>query len=306
VSDCGVPGPAIWRRDLFKGIGGYKPELKWHCDWFALQVLAFRHGVCFIPRTTSIIRATPEAYSAAGQRQAETQRPVLQRLLLELAKPEYSDVLPRIGASGVFRQFGAELARAAATIPNPPQQLVEPLREIMIGHATNLICGGEPEVRAAVMRFLPRYGRDSFRFYFLVSGMRNDADSTVREAAVEARRRIGRTVPLRIVVKERLRRRASRTMRWLDKFLRPAHHEHLQRIEAAMSHMAALIGQLGWALHCINKNLEKLVPPDPPAEVLPPLEKPAEKATKSDTNSTNEKKLIEKKNVDTPKRPQAA
>ena len=262
ASDCGVPGPAIWRRELFLAIGGYKPELKWHCDWFALQVLAFRHGVCFIPLTTSIIRATPEAYSAAGQRKADTQRPVLQRLLIELAKPEFRDVLPRIGASGVFRQFGAELVRAVAMMPDPPPEVIQPLAEVVFGHAMNLICGGEPAERAAVLRFLPRYGREAFRFYFHVDWLTKDADPVVRKAAAETRRAIGRTVPKRLILKERLRRTVGRRVRTAFHFFRPARKpQPLERIETLMVRMIAISEQLGWAMHCINKHLEQLNAP---------------------------------------------
>lgn len=319
ASDCGVPGPAIWRRELFLQVGGYKPELKWHCDWFALQVLAFRHGVCFIPLTTSIIRATPEAYSAAGQRKADTQRPVLQRLLRELAKPEYRDVLPRIGASGVFRQFGAELVRAVAMMPDPPPEVIQPLSEVVLGHAMNLISGGEPEERAAVLRFLPRYGREAYRFYFHIDWLRKDADPVVRSAATAARRAIARTVPKHVILKERLRRKFGGKIRAAAKFFRrpPRKVPPQERLETLMVRMISISEQLGWAMHCINKHLEQLNAPmklvdeamlekklEPVAEEKkadPPklVEKPAEKldlTKKKDDRKAAIIALVEKRN----------
>jgi glycosyltransferase involved in cell wall biosynthesis len=53
---CGVPGPSIWRRDAFLHAGGYNPDLRWHCDWFTLQVVAFRHGLCFLPEVFTVVR----------------------------------------------------------------------------------------------------------------------------------------------------------------------------------------------------------------------------------------------------------
>ena len=56
MTTIGVPGPTIWRRDAFLKAGGYKPELRWHSDWFPLQVIAFRHGLCFMPEIFTVVR----------------------------------------------------------------------------------------------------------------------------------------------------------------------------------------------------------------------------------------------------------
>src|SRR5207253_2620593 len=87
VGICGVTGTSIWDRQEFLRAGGYKADLRWHCDWFPLQVVAFRRGVCFLPRRTAVVRLTSASYSA-GQESLE-QREVLQKLLAALMTPEY-------------------------------------------------------------------------------------------------------------------------------------------------------------------------------------------------------------------------
>lgn len=40
---------ALVRRGAALEVGGFIPELKWHCDWFLLYTSAFRHGMCHVP-----------------------------------------------------------------------------------------------------------------------------------------------------------------------------------------------------------------------------------------------------------------
>jgi len=96
---------SIVKREAFFEAGGYIPELKWHCDWFALLVIAFRYGICYIPEPLAAVRVLPNSYSASGTRQWKDQREVLNHMLSLLKSPAYNDVLPMFKRSEVLSTF---------------------------------------------------------------------------------------------------------------------------------------------------------------------------------------------------------
>ncbi len=107
---------SITRRAALDAVGGYRPELAWHTDWFAMHVMAFRFGISYVPGCRSLLRVHPSSYSAAGRKGGRQAR-VLRRLLRLLRSKEYSDVLPLFIASGVLRAFGWPLVKASLRDP---------------------------------------------------------------------------------------------------------------------------------------------------------------------------------------------
>ncbi|QDU18488.1 glycosyltransferase family 2 protein [Urbifossiella limnaea] len=238
MTACGVPGPVVWRKAAFLEAGGYHADLRWHGDWFPLQVIAFRYGVGFIPERCSVVREVPESYSQNSKRK-KTQREVLHTLLARVASAEYRDVLWGFTASGIFRQFGPELVRAAATYPDLPDELLPPLRVTTLAHASNVLREPEADVRAGLAAMLARYAGDAFRHYDQLGGVkRHDPEPVVRAAAAKARVAIRKATPALPFWKSRARRAAAKVMRTLDRFSRPLHHARLERIE---HHLADLI-----------------------------------------------------------------
>jgi glycosyltransferase involved in cell wall biosynthesis len=232
---CGVPGPVIWRRDAFLAAGGYHADLRWHGDWFPLQVVAFRRGVCFIPERTSVVREVPESYSQS-QKRKKVQREVLHTLLRRIADPGYRDVLWGFAASGIFRQFGPELVRAAAAMPDLPAELLPALRETAFVHAANLLVEPDPAVRAGLAGLLGRYGRGAFGLYDALAPAR-EPDPGAAAVRREARAAIRRDVPRLTFWRARARRAAGRVMRAVDRYARPLHHYRLQRIEHLLAEL---------------------------------------------------------------------
>jgi hypothetical protein len=238
MTACGVPGPVVWRKAAFLEAGGYHADLRWHGDWFPLQVIAFRYGVGFIPERCSVVREVPESYSQ-NQKRKKTQRVVLQTLLTRVASADFRDVLWGFTASGIFRQFGVELVRAAATLPNLPAELLPALRDTTLAHAANLLREPEADVRAGVAGLLARYGREAFRLYDQLGGItRHDPDAAVRAAAAAARVAVRRDTPALPFWRSRVHRAAAKFMRTVDRYSRPLHHARLERIE---HHLADLI-----------------------------------------------------------------
>jgi glycosyltransferase involved in cell wall biosynthesis len=54
----------IFRREALLGAGGFRPELRSYTDGFVHEVIALRHGVCFVPEYLAAWRKMPEAFSA--------------------------------------------------------------------------------------------------------------------------------------------------------------------------------------------------------------------------------------------------
>jgi len=55
---------AIYRRDALLGAGGFLPDLGSFCDGFAQQVIALRHGACFIPEVLAAWRRMDTGYAS--------------------------------------------------------------------------------------------------------------------------------------------------------------------------------------------------------------------------------------------------
>lgn len=107
----------INRKALFE-VGGWRDDLKWHCDWFALLVLAFRYGVCYIPEPFGVRRRHADSYSAEGRSNWSQQEPILRRVLELLNSEEYRDVLPHFTYSCSMSFFNRELPRLFMTDPS--------------------------------------------------------------------------------------------------------------------------------------------------------------------------------------------
>ncbi|MBX9579159.1 MAG: glycosyltransferase family 2 protein, partial [Gemmataceae bacterium] len=193
ITNCGVPGPVIWHRQAFHDAGAYIPELRWHGDWFTLQVVAFRRGVCFLPFRTSVVRHTPQAYSA-GQARMQTQRQVLRHMLGLIGAEKYRDVLPYFVGSWVLLQFGTDLVKAAMGIPDPSPAVLAALRRYAFAHANNLLHDPIPEVRAGIAALLGRYGREAFEYLERLERLGADRNPKVAAAAAAARSAVWRSL----------------------------------------------------------------------------------------------------------------
>lgn len=92
-------GISLVRRSALRDAGWFIPELKWMADFFALQVVAFRHGVCHVPEPLYGLRSPK--YSQAGPKTAAQREAILCMLNL-LGAAEYADVLPAFRRSGIL------------------------------------------------------------------------------------------------------------------------------------------------------------------------------------------------------------
>jgi hypothetical protein len=103
---------ALYRKAALVEAGGWIPELRWFTDWFGVSVVAFRHGICHVPKVFSIFNLDPASYYNTARSGAE-RRGILDRMLDLLESDAYADVAPRIRESGVLGSFGMPMLRVA-------------------------------------------------------------------------------------------------------------------------------------------------------------------------------------------------
>jgi glycosyltransferase involved in cell wall biosynthesis len=150
---------AVIKRACYQEAGGHPPDLKWLSDWFLNLVVAFRHGLCFIPEPLALFRTLPTSYSGAGLRDRARMTEVLNCLFDLLRSPAYRDLLPRFHQSGTLGLFGAHLLVAAASRPDGWGNHVLPL--INCFHATEyqaMLDDEDPRVRELACFFMRTVG----------------------------------------------------------------------------------------------------------------------------------------------------
>ena len=97
---------AIMRREAILEADKFLPEFKWFCDWFAIYVAGFRHGICFVPEPLAQFNIHRASYYKSGARTPRAHRDVLQKMLDRLNQKELQDVEPLIRESGALFIFG--------------------------------------------------------------------------------------------------------------------------------------------------------------------------------------------------------
>jgi len=105
------------RREAIREAGGYIADLKWHCDWFALHVAGFRHGICFVPEALARFNIIPTSFYKRGRADEAAYRAVLEKMLGLLDRPEYQDVAVKIRESGALFQFGEPIRELLRSNP---------------------------------------------------------------------------------------------------------------------------------------------------------------------------------------------
>jgi|GEM_PF-1076903 len=231
MTGCGIPGPALWRREPFQQLGGYDPELRWHSDWFAIHVIAFRHGICFLPDEYTVVRLASDSYSNANARPPGAQEKALHHLLNRLRSPETRDVLPLFEASGVLRNFGNELVEAALTYDQPLNDLATVLKPHVAPLVPHLLHARSPALRAGAARFVALFGGEFLALDDALAVRENDPEPSVVAAAAAARRAFRADASSFTLMKRRLRKAVGRILRRLDRRSRPLLHDRLDHLE---------------------------------------------------------------------------
>jgi glycosyltransferase involved in cell wall biosynthesis len=103
---------AIMKRDAFFHAGGFITDLKWHSDWFFNLVIAFRHGIVYLPESVAVDNARRDgSFCYEGSRDQVQQVEVLSSALRLLKSEAFRDVLPYFIRGGVFYPFSQDVIR---------------------------------------------------------------------------------------------------------------------------------------------------------------------------------------------------
>jgi glycosyltransferase involved in cell wall biosynthesis len=182
-----LPGhTAIMKRSALLAAGGVLGELRWHWDWFANLVIAFRHGACFLPETVALLRTRPDSFGAAG-RHSNVERQVLDRLLYLLASRAYEDVCRHFEQSEAMRHFAPDVVRVA--IRNHDHWDVKRLRllaAVVYQECALLARDKDAEIREGMCLFAGALGRRIGDIVRVLVCTLEDPDKYVRFAAADA------------------------------------------------------------------------------------------------------------------------
>jgi hypothetical protein len=83
----------IYRASSLAAIGGFDPSLQSFTDGFVCQVLALRHGVCFIPEALAVWRLGTDGFANSCMRNPAVGRAICERAS-ELMTTRFADVFP--------------------------------------------------------------------------------------------------------------------------------------------------------------------------------------------------------------------
>ena len=152
------PAASIFNRASIRAAGGFIPDLKWACDWFAAYVAASRHGICFVPEMLSVYNIRTTSFSVRGTDKEARLR--LYHCLLDLLNsPAYSDAALFIRESGAFFSFGAPMLRLIVG----DRRYRHFLSSTYLRHSLWYI------FRMAVKNITPRFAA---KWYFRLAGLR--------------------------------------------------------------------------------------------------------------------------------------
>jgi hypothetical protein len=83
----------IYRRTALIEAGGFRPELHSFTDGFITQVLALKHGACFIPEPLAAWRRMETGYAATTGRDVDIQMEIIS-CARQLMQTQYQDLFP--------------------------------------------------------------------------------------------------------------------------------------------------------------------------------------------------------------------
>jgi hypothetical protein len=98
----------VVKKKPFVELGGYRPELLWHSDWFGWLVVAMRYGVCFIPECLVTLKVRDTSHSEVGRKNWAKQSVVLRNIFNLLSSTEFQDVVPHFIWGNIMNHFQHE------------------------------------------------------------------------------------------------------------------------------------------------------------------------------------------------------
>jgi len=111
------PHSVIFRKSALIEAGELRPELKYACDWFAMYVTGFRHGICFVPEPLAVFHILPDSYYQRNRRKTAEHGDVIRALLDALCEPKHAEPAELIRQAGSLHLYGWPALRDVLLTP---------------------------------------------------------------------------------------------------------------------------------------------------------------------------------------------
>lgn len=95
-------------KEKLNAIGGFNEKHQSYCDWFSFLILAFKHGICYVPEIFAGHQLNSFSYSAVNVQNKERQKGVLKNILLSL-KNDFPEIVPHFIQSGALDLIGPQI-----------------------------------------------------------------------------------------------------------------------------------------------------------------------------------------------------
>jgi hypothetical protein len=107
-----IPGhTAIMKRKAFIEAGKFILELRHINDWFADNVVAYRHGICVVPEPLAVFNIESNTYYQRNRRNRKANEEAIAHALKLLNSAKYADVAELMCRSGALYICGLPMLK---------------------------------------------------------------------------------------------------------------------------------------------------------------------------------------------------
>jgi glycosyltransferase involved in cell wall biosynthesis len=107
---------AWFNVELLRALGGFRPELRWHCDLFVTYAAAFDRGATYVPGAVSYFRQLPTSYGTTGTR-SDAQMDVLRAWLAATREPGWEATRAAFVKAAILPEYSLRAMRALRSDP---------------------------------------------------------------------------------------------------------------------------------------------------------------------------------------------
>jgi hypothetical protein len=108
---------SVWFNvELLRALGGFRPELRWHCDLFVTYAAAFNRGATYVPGAVSYFRQLPTSYGTTGTR-SNAQMEVLRAWLAATREPGWEATRAAFVRAAILPEYSLRSMRALRSDP---------------------------------------------------------------------------------------------------------------------------------------------------------------------------------------------
>jgi glycosyltransferase involved in cell wall biosynthesis len=95
---------SVWSNtELLRALGGFRRELRWHCDLLVAYAAAFERGATYVPGAVSYFRKLPHSYSTGAR--SDAQNSVLRAWLAATREPGWEARRAAFVAAAVWPEY---------------------------------------------------------------------------------------------------------------------------------------------------------------------------------------------------------